>query len=55
MAKPVVNLEMTVKEFKQLADFLEGQEWEIAIGEDAYGYLKPLFEIVFGQPAKEGG
>ncbi len=48
-----VNLEMTVREFKNLSDFLEGHEYEIAISQDAYGELKELFEIVFGQSASE--
>ena len=42
-----VNLEMKVKDFKVLAEFLEGMEYEIATDEHPYGALRELFKLVF--------
>jgi hypothetical protein len=42
-----VNLEMSIKCYKKLADFLEGHEYEIATEENAYGELRELFIHVF--------
>lgn len=42
-----VNLEMSVKCFKKLSEFLDGHEYEIAVGQDAYGELRELFVVVF--------
>lgn len=42
-----VNLEMSIKSYKKLADFLECHEYQIAVKEDAYGLLAELFELVF--------
>jgi len=42
-----VNLEMPVRDFKTLSDFLEGMEYEIATNEHPYGALKALFKLVF--------
>lgn len=49
-----VNLELSIKCYKKLADFLEGHEYEIAISENAYGELKELFIEVFDQEPSEG-
>jgi len=48
-----VTLEMSVRNFKKLADFLEGHECDIAMQIDAYGELSELFELVFGQKPTE--
>ena len=42
-----VNLEMSIKCYEELADFLDKHEYEIAIEENAYGDLAEIFEIVF--------
>ena len=42
-----VNLEMSVKCYKKLAEFLDGHEYEIATSQDAYGELTDLFIQVF--------
>lgn len=48
-----VNLEMSVKCFKKLSEFLDGHEFEIAIEENAYGELRELFVLVFDQEPSE--
>jgi hypothetical protein len=42
-----VNLKMPVRDFKQLSDFLDSHEYDIAASIDAYGDLKQLFKLVF--------
>lgn len=43
----IVRLELSVKCYKKLADFLDGHEYEIATEMDAYGELRELFTAVF--------
>ena len=50
-----VNLKMLVRDFKQLSDFLDTHEYEIATGYDDYGGLKQLFKLVFDvEPSNRG-
>ncbi len=48
-----VTLEMSVSNYKKLADFLDGHEYEIATEVDAYAELSELFELVFGKEPSE--
>ena len=48
-----VTLEMSIRNFKKLAEFLDRHEREIAVQENAYGELAELFELVFDQKASE--
>ncbi len=49
----LVKLEISVKCFKKLAEFLEAHEYEIAIKQDAYGELRDLFVYVFDAEPSE--
>jgi hypothetical protein len=49
-----VNLKMKVRDFKQLSDFLDSHEYDIAASIDAYGDLKQLFKLVFGVEPSNG-
>ena len=49
----IVTLNMSVRSFKKLAEFLDGHEYEIATKADAYGELADLFELVFDQKPSE--
>ena len=42
-----VKLDMSIKQYKQFADFLDGHEYEIATEQDAYGELRDMFVLVF--------
>lgn len=44
-----IQLEMTLKEFKWLAAYLEAHESDIANEINDFGDLKELFVIVFGE------
>lgn len=49
-----VTLEMTGRQFKRLADYLDSHESDIAHHLDDYQELEDLFEIVFeSKPSKD--
>ena len=48
-----VTLEMSISCYKKLADFLTAHEWEITVGENAYGELRELFILVFDVEPEE--
>ena len=48
-----VNIQLSVRDFKKLTEFLSCHEYQIAINENDYGDLAGLFYEVFEQEASE--
>jgi hypothetical protein len=48
-----VNLKMKVRDFKQLSDFLDSHEYDIAASINDYGDLKQLYKLVFDVEPRE--
>ena len=48
-----VNIQLSVRDFKKLADFLACHEYQIAINENDYGDLAALFYEVYEHEASE--
>jgi len=50
----IVKLEMTARQYKKLADYLEAHEPDIANDINDYGDLRDLFFLVFETHATKG-
>ena len=48
-----VTLEMDIKTFKKLADYLDGHEYDIACSINDFAELTGLFIVVFDQEPSE--